>query len=136
MKRITSTDLSNWAPTRDCQEHLPLLIRRLIRASPVTINKILIPAGDNVILPGYDGTVKVENGTEYIPGGSSIWEMGSGRDFKDKAEKDYKKRSNEMDSIEAANTTFVFVAPYVWSDKDAWINGKEDKKIMAVSKNY
>lgn len=102
MRRITSTDLSNWALTRDCQEHLPLLIRKLVRASPVNILKMLIPAGDNVILPGYDGTVEVVDGTEYVPSGKSIWEMGSGKDFKNKAERDFKKRSKEIDSTEAS----------------------------------
>jgi hypothetical protein len=59
MQRITSTDLENWASTRDCQEHLPLFVRKLIRASPIKILNILFPAGDNVILPGYDGILEV-----------------------------------------------------------------------------
>lgn len=129
MRRITSTDLANWAPTRDCQGHLPLLVRRLIRASHITIIKILIPAGDNVILPGYDGMVEVVDGTEYVPSGKSRWEMGSGRDFKDKAEREFNKRSKQIDPSQAASITFVFVTPYVWTDVDSWVNEKEEKKI-------
>jgi hypothetical protein len=95
MRRITSTDLENWAPTRDCQEHLPLFVRKLIRASPVTVLKMLFPAGDNVILPGYDGTLEVMEGTEYIPSGKSVWEVGSGKEFKEKADRDYKTKNRE-----------------------------------------
>lgn len=129
MRRITSTDLTNWAPSRDCQGHLPLLIRKLIRASNVIITKILIPVGDNVNLPGYDGTLEVIKGTEYIPEGLSVWEIGSGRDFKAKAERDYTTRTDNIDIAEAAKASFIFVTPYVWTDKDTWIKGKEEKKI-------
>jgi hypothetical protein len=129
MLRITSTDLKNWAPARDCQEHLPLLVRRLIRASVVNIQKILIPAGDNVILPGFDGTVELITGTEYVPSGISVWELGSNKDYKDKAEGEFKKRSTTINRADAANTTFVFVTPYVWSDKDTWVKEKDQAGI-------
>lgn len=125
MSRITATDLANWAPTRDCQGHLPLLIRRLIRASGVTILKIDFPVGDNVNLPGYDGTLSVVEGNEYIPTGESVWELKSSRRIKEEANKDYDTRSREIDPRKAQHCTFVFVTPYVWRDKEVWVTKKQ-----------
>lgn len=117
MKRITSLNLLNWASTRDCQEHLPLLIRKLIRASPVQVIKMLIPAGDNIILPGYDGSLDTIDGTENIPSGKSVWEIGTAKDYKKKAEEDFNKRNKSVEITEAQNMSFVFVTPYVWTKK-------------------
>ncbi len=125
MKRITSNHLLNWAPTRDCQDILPLLIRKLIRASAVNVQRLLIPVGDNVILPGFDGTVELIDGNEYLPAGHSVWEIGSGKGFKEKGEKDFTKRSNAIDKTEAANISFVFVTPYIWINKEEWVKAKK-----------
>ncbi len=132
MKRITSTHLSNWAPTRDCQEHLPLLIRKLIRASAVNVQRLLIPVGDNIILPGFDGTVELIDGIEYLPAGHSVWEIGSGRDFEEKAEKEFTKRSSAINKTEAASISFVFVTPYIWRSKEEWVR---EKKAVGTWKN-
>lgn len=123
---ITSTDLANWAPSRDCQENLPLLVRKLIRASDVEVQNMLMPAGDNVIHPGYDGILEVSKGDEYIPFGKSVWEMGSGKDFKAKANDDIAKRSSSEPAGQS-NVVFVFVTPYVWSGKERWIKEQENK---------
>lgn len=128
MRRITTNDLVNWAATRDCQQHLPLLIRKLIRASPVKLMRILIPAGDNIILPGYDGTVETDVSTEYIPEGLSVWEIGAGKDYKTKAEGDYQKRSEEVNAKIASKTTFVFVTPRIWQDREDWEKQRAAKK--------
>lgn len=128
MQRITSTDLETWAPERDCQEHLPLLVRRLIRASPVNVLQMFFPAGDNVILPGYDGTLEVLEGTDHIPSGKSVWEIGSGKEPKAKAERDYKTRTKEVNDTDFVETTFVFVTPRVWSGKEEWAKQKREKE--------
>ena len=38
MRWIDTTDLKNWASRRDCQGYLPLVIRRLIRATVADIS--------------------------------------------------------------------------------------------------
>lgn len=126
MKRITSTDLTNWAPTRSCQEHLPLLIRKLIRASNVEVLNLLIPSGDNVILPGFDGTVEVTTGTEYIPSGKSVWEIGSDKAIGEKANEEFNKRTNNIEDSEIAEKAFVFVTPRVWTKKTYWLKKKKE----------
>ncbi len=94
MKWIETLDLRNWAKKRDCQETLPHLIRKLIRATSSSIDTIKFPAGDNVLIGGWDGVLEVKKGTEYIPKGKSVWEFGANRDTKNKADKDFIKRTN------------------------------------------
>ena len=76
MRWINSTDLKLWAPRRDCQENLPLLVRRLIRAHVTKIKNIKFPAGDNILIGGWDGILESDDENEYIPKGISVWEVG------------------------------------------------------------
>lgn len=128
MQRITATDLKTWAPKRDCQEHLPLLVRKLIRTSPVKVMKMCFPAGDNVILSGYDGILEVENGTDHIPSGKSVWEIGTGKEPKRKAASDYKARTEKVSDTDFLEITFVFVTPLVWTGKDDWAKQKREEE--------
>lgn len=129
MNRITTYNLVTWAATRECQQYLPLLVRKLIRASPVTLQRMLIPAGDNVVLPGYDGTVETSNEYEYVPEGVSVWEIGTNKDFNAKAEKDLAKRSKAVSAKFAAETCFVFVTPRIWDGREKWVEEKNKTKI-------
>jgi len=129
MKWITSTDLKRWAPERDCQENLPLLIRKLIRATSTKISKILFPAGDNILISGWDGILETTERTEYIPEGISLWEFGATNDKKGKAEREFNKRSLESLGYDKAASTFVFVTPHIWSNKEDWIQEKKQFNI-------
>lgn len=121
---INVTNLENWASTRDCQGYLPLVIRRLIRATVIEISHISFSAGDSIVYPGWDGVLKVSKGTEYIPEGFSVWEIGSGEDVKKKAEEDYKKRKKNPLGVNPKETTLIFVSPRIWSAKDEWCKEK------------
>jgi hypothetical protein len=79
MKWIDSTDLTSWANRRDCQETLPHLVRKLIRATSNTIQSIKFPSGESVLLGGWDGILEVTEETEYLPAGTSLWEFGASR---------------------------------------------------------
>lgn len=92
MKWIDSTDLISWANRRDCQETLPLLVRKLIRATTNNIQSIKFPAGESVLYGGWDGILDVLEETEYLPAGISLWEFGASKDPKGKADDDYAKR--------------------------------------------
>jgi hypothetical protein len=52
MKWIDTTDITNWAKRRDCQDTLPQLIRKLIRATSNSIKSINFPSGENVLIGG------------------------------------------------------------------------------------
>lgn len=124
MKWITSRDLINWAPQRDCQEHLPLLIRKLIRSETSIVKNILFPMGDNIVQSGWDGKMNSSEETTYLPIGDSVWEIGCLKDFKGKIEGDFAKRTENSKDIDRAQTTYVAVTPYVWAGRQEWIDKK------------
>ena len=128
MKWIDSTDLKQWAPRRDCQENLTILARRLIRATTTKIDKILFPSGENILLSGWDGILESSESTEYIPQGLSLWEFGSNKDKKSKANLDYEKRIKDPLGYDLSSATFIFVTPYTWPDKEEWCKEKLKEK--------
>ena len=125
MKWIDSTDLRNWANRRDCQENLPLLVRKLIRATSNTIQSIHFPSGDNVLIGGWDGILKVLEETEYLPQGTSLWEFGSNKDPKGKADDDYEKRTKSPLGFDTCESNFIFVTPRLWQKGNDWANEKK-----------
>ena len=126
---INTIDLKNWASSRDCQGYLPLVIRRLIRATTTNIFHINFPAGDSVVYPGWDGILEATEDSEYFPKGLSVWEIGTNQDVKGKAEEDYKKRTKNPLGVNPKETTFIFVTPRIWSDKDEWCREKKNEGV-------
>lgn len=124
MRWIDATDLKLWARRRDCQENLPLLVRRLIRAHATEIKNIKFPAGDNILIGGWDGILESDEDNEYIPKGISVWEFGSNIDKKGKANKDYEKRTKDPLGINAKNSTYIFVTPLIWQNSEEWCQEK------------
>ena len=127
MMWIRATDLKNWASRRDCQEHLPLVMRRLIRATAPEISQINFPAGDSVVYPGWDGILETTVATEYLPQGFSVWEIGTNENIKEKAEEDYQKRKKDPLGVVPKETTYVFITPRIWSKRDKWSTEKRNE---------
>jgi hypothetical protein len=48
---------------------------------------------------------------EFVPKGKSYWEIGTGADPQSKATEVFKKRTDEIDDKERADSSFVFVTP-------------------------
>lgn len=126
MKWIDSTDIRSWANRRDCQETLPLLVRKLIRATSGSIKNIKFPAGDNVLIGGWDGILELSEESEYLPLGTSLWEFGANKDVKGKADDDYEKRTLNPLGYTPKDSTYIFVTPRLWSKNDDWV---EEKKL-------
>lgn len=129
MNWVDTLDIRNWANRRDCQETLPLLVRKLIRATSNSITNIKFPSGDNILIGGWDGILEVKDETEYLPSGVSVWEFGAGKDIKGKADKDYSKRSENPLGYDPSKSTFVFVTPRLWTKSKEWIEGKRQDDI-------
>lgn len=129
MKWVDSTDIIHWADTRDCQGALPELIRRLIRATVISINKINFPSGENVQLEGWDGILELADGTEYIPRGISAWEFGASKPVKKKADSDYEKRTQDALGIDPSGSTYVFVTPRRWKGAAGWVKNRMSEKV-------
>jgi len=101
--------------SRDAQEVLPHLVRRLIRetVSRPNLKTFRIPVGDDVSTTGYDGVVEVtDDSGPYVPKGRSVWEMSTG-DATRRFRENYSKREGSA----AASTSFVFVTSHKWNRK-------------------
>ena len=121
MQWIEAEDLKNWALRRDSQEYLPLLIRRLIRATVNKIDSINFPAGDSIVYPGWDGRLESREKTEFIPKGLSLWELSTRKDIRIKAQKDYQERKENPLIPNPSEATFIFVTLRLWKEKDKWV---------------
>lgn len=121
----SALDLETWAGFRDAQSQLPRLIRRLIRAT-VDVSRMQFPADEGVDRPGWDGLVEAKAGNEYVPAGLSVWEVGTSRNVKKKADEDFSKRTKDTLGLIPSETTFVFVTPRKWVGKDEWCQTKKE----------
>lgn len=128
MKWITSTDIKQWADSRESQSLLPELILRLIRATLTDIKNIRCPSGDAVHLPGWDCVLESDNPVFNVPAGVSLWEFGVNEDPKKKADEDYNKRMEDALGYDRASSTFVFVTPRVWGKATEWVNDKKHSR--------
>ena len=121
MKWIDAQDLDRWADDPECENKLPWLIHRLVRATVDQIEEIDIPWGSSVNLGGWDGRVETPIGNEFVPQGTSAWEMSRRGDKPRKASEDYEKRTREPRNVDPQHATFVSVTPRVWGNKEDWV---------------
>lgn len=126
MKWIDAYDIEKiWAGRRDCQENLPLLTRKLIRATSNSIQSIKFPSGESVLIGGWDGVLEVTEETDFLPSGISLWEFGANKDPKSKADSDFKKRTEEPQGYDPSESTFIFVTPRLWKNGEKWAKEKK-----------
>jgi hypothetical protein len=122
---VTAQDIKQWTESnpRQAQETLPLLVRKLIQAS-VDPSRLSFPAGDSISLPGWDGLLKADEGNAFVPANTSAWEFGTDQKTKEKADGDYKKRTENPQGIDKKVTSFVFVTSRIWTKRDEWVQEK------------
>jgi transcriptional regulator with XRE-family HTH domain len=118
---VNATDLAQWAERRDGQGSLPTLLAKLIRAATGPSTHLRFPSDEGVQYPDWDGTTRSDIETDYVPAGSSGWELGTQREgIAAKATEDYRKRTAEPGEIQPADSAFIFVTPRHWPKKDEW----------------
>jgi DNA-binding transcriptional ArsR family regulator len=132
---LTATHLVRWADERRSQDMLPFLVRRIVLASMKPI-RCDFPGGDSVNRPGYDGLVQTVEGTFFVPSGQSVWEMGADKNVSRKANEDYAARTRDPETVDPAQTTFVFVTPRRWSGKIEWAQAKQAENVWADVRAY
>lgn len=118
-----ATDLAAWADRREAQSVLPRLVRRLIRATGVRVTKLHVRTDEGVHLSGWDGIVLADEGSPFVPARASGWEMSVARP-KTAADENWTKRTQDPVPLIPENSTFVFVTPRRWRDKEKWANEK------------
>ena len=125
---ITRDQLASWADTPESKANFPHLISRLIRATTAKDTKVNIPWGSATYIGGWDGIVDSKEKTRYVPKGISLWELGTDRDPKKKADADYEKRTGDPLGYTPHDATFVFVTPRIWTKKEEWVSQKKEEK--------
>jgi tetratricopeptide (TPR) repeat protein len=102
-------------------------VRRLILATGQQLRKVSFRSGEGTRHRGWDGVVKANEGTPFVPAGVSGWELGTGKDVRRKAQEDYQKRTRNPGVLKPKRTTFVFVTPRRWRDKQEWAQERRRK---------
>ena len=124
---IKANHIERWAANNiDARHLLSVLLRKLIRSTGRGLRHVDFPGYDNAERPGWDGWVRADEATAWIPEGESGWELSTSQDPWRKADRDYAARLATVESAkERANTTFVFVAPRRWPKKNDWEKTKQ-----------
>jgi hypothetical protein len=122
---ITSTQIADWASTKEAESDLPKLIRRLIHAT-VNSSSCDFPAGDSINSSGFDGELFCRQETPWTPSGQSYWEVSRRHDVTKKANEDYDKRTDnqQTDEITRNQSTLIIVTARKWSQKKKWVKKK------------
>ena len=120
-------DIEKWAGTHKARSELPQLVRRLLSDTP-GVTGLSIQAGRAVDFPHWDGRVDGGAGSPYIPPGLSCWEMSTASDPRGEAQRDYRKRTDNPEGVDPSETTFVFVTPRRWRDKDEWESSRRAER--------
>jgi uncharacterized membrane-anchored protein YhcB (DUF1043 family) len=132
---VNGTDLAQWAERRHGQASMPTLIAKLVRASGSA--SLHFPSDEAVQFAGWDGTTQASIASEYVPAGSTGWEIGTQREkIADKANEDYAKRTADPLGLERSASTFVFVTPRPWPKKDEWALQKRAEGAWKDIKAY
>lgn len=127
MKLIKAIDLQHWADTKDSEHLMPELMRRLIHTSISDITRISFPNEDCVDLPGFDGILETTFQNPYVPVGKSVFEIGTNKGQKKKADHDYNNRTKEISDEEKADTHFVFVIARKWTRSREWETARKNE---------
>jgi len=130
---VTRTDLEQWADRRDSQGSLPTLLAKIARASGASIH---FPSDEDVNRSGWDGVTFAVVASEYVPEGHTGWELSTQRKVKEKANEDYKSRTENPLHLVPAQTTYICVTLRHWPDKEKWAADKRANKIWRDVRAY
>jgi hypothetical protein len=108
----------------DARSEFPRLVRGLIKANNDQLVTLQMRAAEGVDVPGYDGISDALRPTPFVPAGRTVWELGVGQDPGDTAQRDSRSRTDDPLGVSIEETTFAFVTPREWRDKDAWVERK------------
>jgi hypothetical protein len=94
MGLVRAIHLIQWAMTHDARIKIGELLRKLIHASiPLSsIRGIRFLANESTQLKGWDGLLDCDSEVTWVPNGTSVWELGTGADPRDKIRTDFQNR--------------------------------------------
>lgn len=126
---VDRADIVKWAERIDARAEFPRVVRGLIRATNDQVVSLQMRAAEGSGVPGYDGTCDALRATPFVPAGPAVWELGVGEDPGDKAQRDYRSRTDNPLGVDPSATTFVFVTAREWREKEDWAQRKRAEGI-------
>ncbi len=129
MTWTSALHLKKWADTDAAKGLLPLLVRRLIRGIVPHDATVNFPAREQNHRHGFDGVVETSVTNQFIPNFRTAWEIGVNQTPKSKADDDFAKRCTGTTDDIQRNTTFVFVTPREWQNKDKWASEQKTNSL-------
>ncbi|HQU90888.1 MAG TPA: hypothetical protein PLK77_01250 [Pyrinomonadaceae bacterium] len=133
---INASDLNAWSNRNDSSTFFPQLLRTLILGTVSSVRHIGFRSGEGVAIGGWDGRLDVEDGDAFVPTGKSVWELGTGKEVKGKADDDYDKRKAGPLDFVPDETTYVFVTTRRWGGKDDWIKSRQAEGFWKEVRAY
>jgi hypothetical protein len=133
--QIDRTEIEAWGKRQEPKGDFPLLIAKLIFETTPRSTFFEIPSGSAVFLEGWDGYVKCESATTFVPDGVSVWEFKT-NGAKTQADSDYDKRTQNSEGLDKSQVTFIFVTTKTWTGKKKWIEEKQKEKIWKDVRVY
>lgn len=117
---VDGDDIASWARRQEAQALLPALVQRLVIATGMGVHTASFATGKGIVYPSWDGLVKAEAASLFVPSGTSAWEVSVASDPRKKADADFAKRTARPESVDPGSTTLVFVTAQRFRDKDSW----------------
>ncbi len=134
-ERITPNDLNDWANLDVASVEFPRIIRMLCKRS-APLEQCEFYSNETTNRHGFDGITVCHKRNNYVPLGTTFWEIGTGRAVKHKAQTDYLKGIKAKNKSDRTKATFIFVTPRKWNEKEAWRKGQNKKKEWKNVKIY
>ncbi|MHB1688439.1 MAG: hypothetical protein ACYCVH_13845 [Ignavibacteriaceae bacterium] len=107
---VTEERLHQHADFEETRKLIPELLYKLITASILNPDELRIP----LIINQPDWDIIVDSPVPFapfVPQGKSFWEVGTSKNPRDKATKDFTKRTRETDLSIRQTTTYIVVTP-------------------------
>ena len=110
----------SWADRVDARYGLAELVLRLVEETSGGSVVAEFAIDEGVDLGGFDGRVRAEGGSRWVPGGGSVWELSVRRDVGTKADQDYEGRDAAPPGWSMSETVYSAVSLRAWRDRHAW----------------
>lgn len=133
---VTQTMLDTFVRSdpRRAQEIVPWLVQRLIYTTDQHPVQLDFPVQDSIGQRGPDGILVPSAPFDpFIPKMKSFWEIGTGADAHDKANRDYRKLTDALPAEVRRESAFIFVSPlsgvtepWLAGEKDMWAKSHQD----------
>lgn len=126
--QIDRTEIEAWGKRQEPKGDFPLLITKLIFETTPRSTFFEIPSGSAVFLDGWDGIVKCDSDSNFVPKGISLWECKT-NGGKTQADSDYDKRKQDSLGFDKSEVIFIFVTTKTWKGKKKWVEEKLNEQV-------